>query len=803
MKHGTKVLQNDIRRAARALIALGSIFALILFASACKNYHLDDADASRAGTGSVSVSLSDGAGSRMVMPSAPSASTLARYDITCSREGFDNKSAAGLTDTAALTVNDLAEGTWVLTVDAYDSSGTKVATGLTNVTIVAGKTAAASVVLSPIFPRTPGGKGTLSLVFACSGFQAFSNSWEIQLVPVAGGTPVTLMYEKIPDVTCNDDQNTITVSTTLDSGDWDMTFYLKTDGNTFVSVSDVVKVYDGLTSVSATGGPIPISASDFFKADRVRYVANTAVSGHKGNTRAQAYTLKEAIDEFNVRFDLTEADPGVIILTENVTFHTDGDPASFIDIQRPMKIMSLETAPSPYSISDDNPGLNTLIRVNRISASDTGSLTLERVIVQPGGLWGYEFGIVQVHSASSLGTLTLNNGAIIRGNERNLTAGGVYLMGGRLVMNNGSEISGNKAEFGGGVCSSDATDEIYLNGGIIRANTAAIAAGGVWLSQNATLHVASGSWSDSVKDNNGDFSLPDLARGYASVYDLPTFTAAISAPEPAYISMQHPMLSGPTAGFTVAKPVVIIQDGSTSFALYRSGTDNPLFTIKSGGTLMLVGYMQLDGRQSTLDCTASLISVEQNGTFIMSGPTVSQDASQTVYLTNTKVHGVNGSAVNVAGTFLLKNSEIRGTNYTDMDGTVYVAGTGTMRMESGNIHMASARNGGGVCVASGGKFYLYGGQVYSNTATNYGGGIYVNDGGELYLRNFSASLDGKLYGNSSPSPVGDLAVASAGKVFFSDVETPSPASWISINGSNATGYTGFTNIFSSGSYVFQ
>ncbi|HNY22989.1 MAG TPA: hypothetical protein PKO22_12660, partial [Treponemataceae bacterium] len=297
MKHGTKALQNDIRRGARAVIALGSVFALILFASACKNYHLDDADASRAGTGSVSVSLSDGAGSRMVMPSAPSVSTIARYDIACSRAGYDNKSAAGLTDTASLTINDLAEGEWVLTVDAYDSSGTKVATGLTNVTIVAGKTAAASVVLSPILPRTAGGKGTVSLVFACSGFNANEGLWQIAFQPSVGGTEISYSMVDSPIVTVDSGANTIALTTTLDSGDWDMVFRYNAPSGTYITASTVVKVYDGMTSVSSTGGSITVSLADFIKADRVRYVSNTSGVGLTGKTRAQACRLVDALDD--------------------------------------------------------------------------------------------------------------------------------------------------------------------------------------------------------------------------------------------------------------------------------------------------------------------------------------------------------------------------------------------------------------------------------------------------------------------------------------------------------------------------
>ncbi|HPS45099.1 MAG TPA: hypothetical protein PK542_11495, partial [Treponemataceae bacterium] len=315
MKHGTIVLQNDIRRGARALLALGLIFALAFCTSACKNNHLDDVDASPAGTGSVTVSVSGNADARLVMPSAPSASTIARYDLTCSRAEYESKTAAGLTDANALTVNELAEGEWTLTIDAYDSSGKKVATGTAKVTIVAGKTASASVVLSPILPRTAGGKGTVSLVFACSGFNVSDGLWEIALKPSAGETEINYSMSSTPIVTVDSGTNTIALNTTLDSGDWDMTFRYNAPTGTYITASTVVKVYDGLTSVSSTGGSIAVSLTDFFKADHVRYVSNTSDMGLTGKTRAQACRLVDALDDLNHNPYLTEADPGVIILT--------------------------------------------------------------------------------------------------------------------------------------------------------------------------------------------------------------------------------------------------------------------------------------------------------------------------------------------------------------------------------------------------------------------------------------------------------------------------------------------------------
>jgi hypothetical protein len=795
MKHETRAFRYEINRGARALLALGSIIALVFVASACKNYQLDDAAAARAGTGSVTVRLSDGTGARLVVPNVPLAAPIARYDISCSRAGYESKTATDLTDASALTVNSLAEGDWTLTVDGCDASGKKLATGVTIVTIVAGKTATAAVVLSPIYPRTAGGQGTVSLVFKCTGFQAQSNKWHMEFTPAAGGSPVSYTYESMSVVTIDTDANTISVNATLDSGDWDMVFYLDPgNGDTFALVADVVKVYDGLTSGTATGAPIQISAADFYKTDRIRYVSNTTVPNRSGKTPAQACTLKEAIAAYNDRYDLTEADPGVIILTENVV-HSPSSVTDALRIQKPMKIMSLASAATPYSISA-NQAMDTFLCVYSPLYEDV-SLTLERVTVQPGGAWGEKYGLIQVNSGSAVAKLTLNAGATVTGNASGVTAGGVYLNGGTLVMNAGSEISGNTAEYGAGVRSMVATDEIFLNGGIIRANTATKAAGGISLSQAAVLHVASGSWSDTVKDNNATIALPDLARGYSGVSDLATINTALSALEPVYILMAAPNLNGPSNGIAIeiSKPVAIIQEGETAFTLNRADKDNPLISILSGGMLTLSGYIVIDGMQATLDGSTPLISIDQNGTFIMAGSNAS--------VQNAKLWGSNGSAIYVGGTFWLKNGGVQGTNFTNNDGTVYVASTGMMRMDAGLISGGQAFYGGGVYVGTGGKVYLYGGQINGNTATgSYGGGVYVDNGGELYLRNFNTSLNGTIGVNAPSMVYGGLAVASTGKVYFSDVEAPSSSSWISINGTNATSYTGFTDIITWGRYYF-
>jgi hypothetical protein len=788
MKHGTKEFRYEINRCTRALLALGSIFALVFFASACKNYHLDDADAARAGTGSVAVSLSDGAGARLIAPSSPSMSTIARYDISCSRAGYESKTATGLTDTSALTINDLAEGEWTLTVDAYDSSGAKVATGDTTVTIVAGKTATAAVVLSPIFPRTAGGKGTVSIVFECTGFQAQSNKWHIDFTPATGGSPVSYTYESTPIVTVDQVKNTISFSTTLNSGDWDMVFYLETDsGDTFASAADVVKVYDGLTSGTATGGPISISATDFFKADRVRYVSNTTVTGRTGKIPAQACTLAEAIQHLNGCSDLTEADPGVIILTENVV-HEPEEPNDWLTIRRPMKIMSLASAASPFSISTSS-SINTLIMVDRSEPAYTGSLVLERVIIKPTGTAVLDCGLIQLFGNGDLAKLTLNAGATVKGNALSATAGGVYLRGGKLVMNAGSEISGNCADYGGGVNSSGATDEIVINGGTISGNTAKFFGGGIYTgTESAIVTLAGGAITDNTAFNGADEGLgagvflsrsvggafyatapggwkavvygnhgigPDLVR-QAFVVDKTSFQSIFTAPYylPTWVDSENPLtidIATLPSVLTLSTDSEIVLSGSN--VTYTASTSIPSsFITIANGTLWV-------------NTSVQTTSASQYSLFTVSGgKLVLTEHAQLLGMGDTSI--TRGGAINVSG--------------------------GSVEMRGGEIKSCVAGYGGGVYVNTGGKFYLYDGKISSNLAAQFGGGIYVSGLGELYVNNYTHQLASKIAGNTAGTGKG-LFVDGGGKVFLSTAAAPT--SWTYLSGSAASSNSNFTEIF--------
>lgn len=780
MKHGMKFLQYDIRRGVRALIALGSACALILVASACKNYHLDDADAdaSRAGTGAVTVSLSGDSGARLIMPSAPSLSTIARYDITCSRAGYESKVAAGLTDATLLTVNELAEGDWVLTVDGCDSSGAKVATGDTKVTIVAGKTSSASVALLPIFPQTPGVKGTLSVVFACSGFQASSNDWKLELTSLAGGATLEYTYDK-SGVIIDSTVNTIAVSVPLESGDWYMTFRLFKNSKDFVSASDVVKVYDGLTSVSATGGPIPISAADFFKADRVRYVANAPGTGRSGRTTAFACTLKEALAEFNGRSDLTEEDPGVIILTENVV-HSPNDATDKLAITKPIKIMSLASAAAPYSISLSE----SMASVLYVEGSGC-SLALERVTVQPGGTWGCNGGLIWVNDGAKL---TLNDGATVQGNIDS----GIGVVNSTLVMNAGSKISGNTATYGGGVCVSG-TSEIIMKGGTISGNTASTCGGGIYSgSTTAKVTLDGGSI---TKNKVFDGTDEGLGAGvFMKVENAVTvnapggWKAVVNGNSGLGPDLVQEVLITNMAGFQA------VVNTAHAYPVWVNGSVGTNIDISSvsGGTILNGSEIVLSGTNVTYQAAAAIpypfVSIS-NGTLWVNAPVKAPFSTSTSLFT---VYG--GKLVLNKNAYLYGNGSLAGAN----GGAVFM-NNGSLEMRGGKIEACAAVCGGGVYVRDNGVFYLYDGEFYNNQAQSVGGAIYVTLGGKLYMNNYNHSLQVAIQGNSAGGAgMGPgLCVDSSGGVFISTAQSPTSADWTKLTSSSASSNTAFTEIFGS------
>ena len=101
-----------------------------------------------------------------------------------------------------------------------------------------------------------------------------------------------------------------------------------------------------------------------------------------------------------------------------------------------------------------------------------------------------------------LGTLTMNSGSSISGNE-GYSGGGVWIDGAGVFNMNGGSISSNKATRGGGVYSSNSTggtnSKINIRGGQIRNNTASNLGGGIYIGGTSQLRI-SGDQNDAYID---------------------------------------------------------------------------------------------------------------------------------------------------------------------------------------------------------------------------------------------------------------------------------------------------------------
>ena len=141
---------------------------------------------------------------------------------------------------------------------------------------------------------------------------------------------------------------------------------------------------------------------------------------------------------------------------------------------------------------------------------------------------------------------------------------------------------------------------------------------------------------------------------------------------------------------------------------YASGsevdhTDGKLFTVQSGGTLIVSGSVVISGNYETAD--SPMIEVENGGKLIL---------KDTATLTNGRM--------------------TRG-NYPG-GGAVLVRSGGTFEMQGGTISNCYATKGGAVYVESGGTFNMTGGTITGCSAGQTGGGgIYAASGSTCILSN--------------------------------------------------------------------
>lgn len=128
--------------------------------------------------GSLKVSFED-AEARTLTP----AISLDPASYTVSGNGPYDSSFTETTADSPLQVNYLDAGEWIITVDAFNASGTRIATGTNSVTVTAGETATLNILLLP-----PAGTGSLQVDVFWDDSVVANPVIEPQLITSSGST---------------------------------------------------------------------------------------------------------------------------------------------------------------------------------------------------------------------------------------------------------------------------------------------------------------------------------------------------------------------------------------------------------------------------------------------------------------------------------------------------------------------------------------------------------------------------------------------------------------------------------------
>ncbi len=330
--------------------------------------------------------------------------------------------------------------------------------------------------------------------------------------------------------------------------------------------------------------------------------------------------------------------------------------------------------------------------------------------------------------------LDLNGKTLSRGLSEAQTNGHVIGItdGGKLFIEdssngNGKITGGNTSGNGGGV-SVSVGGTFTMDGGSIERNSSTGYGGGVSVSNGGTFTMENGA----IQNNNGRYG------GGASV-------------------------AGIGSNITMKESATISDNNSSS---------------EGGGVCVYGGHAQFIMYDGSIEGNSSFgdgggVSVSNDGTFNMSGGTISE---------NTSLNG-SGVKVGIGGTFNMTAGSIQKNTASSQGGGVYLNGLdtqfkleggtvsgnkatlsgggvytthGTITMSGGEIKENTSQDGGGVNVGSNGTLAMIGGLISGNTATYRGGGVYLYDSGTQMTmsggtiqNNTAGSYGGGIYAGKS------------------------------------------------------
>ena len=346
------------------------------------------------------------------------------------------------------------------------------------------------------------------------------------------------------------------------------------------------------------------------------------------------------------------------------------------------------------------------------------------------------------------------HGGSISGNRAHTNGGGVYSRNATVTINSGGTIQGNHAyHTGGGMIVADVPPhasggtpvrEVYLRGGSIADNTAAMGGGGVNVTHR-TFNIYSGEISRNRATNG------------SSGGGITTSSATVV--------MHNGTIGGNTA---TAHGGGILANGTTITIHNGKITQNT--AIGDGGGIHGVNNSTItmaDGgitNNTTINGMGGGVFVASNtqvSTFTMNGGVLSG---------NNALHHAGGLGGGVAlqrnSVFNMNNNAVLYENEAQRGGGVAVVNDSSGFTMSNNavIRNNTAREfGGGVYTRA--LATMNGGEMYGNTA-NYGGGVYVALG--------TATANGRFNAGGQSRIVGNTAVYDGGGIFTANYSYQDP-----------------------------
>jgi hypothetical protein len=210
-----------------------------------------------------------------------------------------------------------------------------------------------------------------------------------------------------------------------------------------------------------------------------------------------------------------------------------------------------------------------------------------------------------------------------------------------------------------------------------------------------------------------------------------------------------------------------VTDGLEATIKRASGFSDSLFTVQSGGSLVLDagnGSLVLDGGgdkndDSSLTATGALVKVD-GGTLTMGdGVTLQNNVNGDFYIDSVAISVNNGGMFRMTGGNISNNKGFDGGGVFVSDSTFEMSG-GTI---SGNI---STANGGGLHLREGGTFSMTGGVISGNKVISTGWG---NGGGIYQVGSTFEMSGGIIYGNEEAIDESlRNTVSGSGAAFYTD-----------------------------------